>query len=793
MNVSFSWLQEFVPTDMSPSDIRDLLTSRVATVDDVVQLRQDLAGIVIGRVLEAAPHPDSDHLWVTKVDAGGGVVRDVVCGAPNVVAGALYPFAPVGTVLPGGLKLEKRKIRGALSEGMLCSAKELGLGQDHQGILRLDVDAVPGTRFLDAMSVGDTMLVVDVLPNRPDLLSHRGIAREVAAATGIPMRRPQWPTGKPGAMNGAAVPGSGRDNIQVRIADSAGCSRYMGAHITGVEVGPSPEWLVARIEAVGGRAINNVVDATNYMLHGFGQPMHAFDLAKLEGTAIVVRNAQPGEKLLTLDGIERQLDERMTVIADGSSAQAIAGVIGGKGSEVSAGTTDVFLEVAAFDAASVRATRSRLGISTDASYRFERGVDPHSMDELMAHAIDLIVAVAGGRLAGELTTDGTLLAAPPVVKLRETRVAQVLGVSIPGDAIAHYLSSVGFLVERAAGELRVTPPTYRADATGEIDLIEEVARLHGYSSFPAEVRPFRPGTVPDSPVAITTRYVRDAAVAAGLFEARPMPFVATGDDALRVRNPLAEDEAFLRTSILDSLSRRAEYNLAHMQRNVRLFEIGTVFSAKRDPVSGGPLEQPRAGAVILGQRRPSHFTEPRPPQFDEWDAKGLGVTLARAGYPFGIVATAAGVNGALWTLTVDGLGVGEVRLLALDAPVWAAQGYGIEIELPTTSRAPVSQERYVAIPAMPAMQVDLALIVPDGTTATTVEELIRGEAGELLESLVLFDEFRGAGLPDGSRSLAWALTFRHPERTLREKEITGRTSKILTSLEKTLGIRQRTS
>lgn len=793
MNVSFRWLLEFVPSDMSPDDVRDLLTSRVATVDDVVPLRQDLAGIIIGRVIEAAPHPDSDHLWVTKVDAGGGSVRDVVCGAPNVVAGALYPFAPVGSVLPGGLKLEKRKIRGALSEGMLCSAKELGLGQDHEGILALDVDAEPGTRFIDAMPVGDTMLIVDVLPNRPDLLSHEGIAREIAAATGIPLRRPQFPVSAPDSGNAAAAADSHHDTFQVQIVDAAGCRRYMGAHITGVEIGPSPDWLAARIEAVGGRSINNVVDATNYMLHGFGQPMHAFDLAKIDGAAIVVRNARPGEKLLTLDGIDRELDERMTVIADSSRAQAIAGVIGGKGSEVTESTTDLLLEVAAFDAASVRATRRRLGISTDASYRFERGVDPHSMDELMDHAIHLIVTVAGGRLAGKVLTAGSLPVASPAILLRQTRVAQVLGVSIPADDIARYLSSVGFSVEDRSGEMRVTAPSYRADVIGEIDLIEEVARLHGYSEFPADIRPFRPGTVPDSPVAITMRHVREAAVAAGLFEARPMPFVAAGEDGLRLRNPLAEDEAFLRTSVLDSLSRRAEYNLAHMQRNVRLFEIGTVFAAERDPGSGAPLERVRVGAVILGQRRPSHFTEPRPPLFDAWDAKALGVNLARAAYPRGTIALAAGASEALWTLTVDGIDAGEVKSLALDAPVWAATAYGIEIELPATGLAPSLHEQYVPIPAMPSMQVDLALVVPDGTTAARVEALIREEAGELLESLVLFDEFRGAGVPEGNRSLAWALTFRHRERTLREKEINGRTSKILTSLEKSLGIRQRTT
>ncbi len=818
MNASLDWLRDFVQIDKSPGELRDLLTSRVATVDDVVSLRRDLAEIVVGRVVEAARHPDSDHLWVTKVDGGGSGLRSVVCGAPNVEAGALYPFAPVGTVLPGGMRIEKRKIRGAVSEGMLCSARELGLGTDHEGILRLDVDAAPGTLFLDAMPAGDSLFVVDVLPNRPDLLSHEGIAREIAAATGVPLRRPPLPEAR--AANGQDV-ASGAPPVaavHVEIADPHGCQRYMGAHITGVTVGPSPAWLVERIEAVGGRSINNVVDATNYMLHGFGHPMHAFDLAKLDGRQIIVRRAWPGESLVTLDGVDRHLDEKTMVIADGARAQAIAGVIGGKTSEVTEATADIFLEVAAFDAAGVRATRRRLGISTDASYRFERGVDSSAMSGLIEYATVLIIAIAGGRLAGDIIDVGVSIPPFRAITLRPARVAQILGVNIPADVIASHLSTVGFTVDMRAGAMTVTVPGYRADVVGEVDLVEEVARLYGYSEFPSDIRPFRPGTVPDAPLDLATDRVRTAVLAAGLFEARPMPFVRTGDDILRVRNPLADDEAFLRTSILESLASRAEYNLAHMQRNVRLFEVGTVFRAERDPHTGAPAERLRVGAVVMGERRPAHFTEPRPPVFDEWDAKALGLTLARAAYPVSIIDAVPASDGDLWTLTVDAVKAGSVALLTIDAPVWASAAFGIEIDLesnPRVAPAPTVPEpapghaapqsgnvgeaptatfrRYSPIPANPAMQVDLALIVPDSVAAATVETHIRQQAGELLESLVLFDEFRGPGVQPGNRSIAWALTFRHRERTLRDREIEGRTAKILTSLETALGIRQRTS
>ncbi|HEX2692440.1 MAG TPA: phenylalanine--tRNA ligase subunit beta, partial [Gemmatimonadaceae bacterium] len=307
MNASYEWLRAFVPFTMTPAQLRDLLTSRCATVEELIAVRQDLADIVIGRVVEAGRHPNSDHLWVTKVDAGTGNLLDVVCGAPNVAVNTLYPFAPVGAVLPGGMKIEKRKIRGETSEGMLCSARELGLGQDHAGIMALDVRAQPGTRFLDALPIGDTRLVIDVLPNRSDLLSHEGLAREIAAATGGVVTRPEIAEERQVVIRTHTVKGTSGSvgNVSVRLEDTEGCLRYAGAVITGLKVGPSPDWLVRRLESAGSRSINNVVDATNYMLLGFGQPMHAFDLQKLARGTVVVRRTRGEELIRTLDGVDR--------------------------------------------------------------------------------------------------------------------------------------------------------------------------------------------------------------------------------------------------------------------------------------------------------------------------------------------------------------------------------------------------------------------------------------------------------------------------------------------------------
>ena len=789
MNASYQWLRDFVDIDLTPAQLRDLITMRCATVDDVVALRDDLSDIVIGRVVEAGRHPDSDHLWVTKVDAGGGALRDVVCGAPNVVQGALYPFAPVGATLPGGLKIEKRKIRGALSEGMLCSARELGLGTDHQGILALDVDASPGDRFLDVMPVGDTRLVIDVMPNRPDLLSHEGLAREIAAATGKQLHRPTHPP----AVLTRSVDSPPPAAVEVTVDDREGCPRYMTAIVRGITVGPSPDWLAARVEGVGARSISNIVDVTNYMLHGFGQPMHAFDLAKLEGGKVIVRRARAGEKLTTLDGVARTLGDTMTVIADARQAQAIAGVIGGKGSEVTAETTDILLEVAAFDPKRVRATRRKLGISTDASYRFERGVDQAAIPDLLGYAVELITRVAGGSRHGDPTDAHVPYQHPGAIRLRTARVAHLLGEPIAADAVKRYLERVEFVVNADGKDLLVTPPSFRPDVIGEIELIEEVARLHGYENFSSELRPQRPGTVPDAPLHLLSRHVRGELVGAGLLEARPMPFVRTGDEAHRVRNPLAEDEAYLRTNVLETLSRRVEHNFAHMQKNVRLFEIGTVFTAARDPQTSAPAERVHAAAIITGERRPAHFTEPRPPHFDEWDAKAIAERVTHAAWPGAAVSLDPSVGDVLWNIDVGGTAVGTVRRLTLDAPVWAAPVYGVEVDLTALPFPSHAAHKYQGIPVMPAMEVDLALVVPDSITALQVGDSIRESAGDLLESLVVFDEFRGAGLPAGTRSLAWRLTFRHPERTLRDREIQGRTAKILSTLEAALGIKQRTS
>jgi phenylalanyl-tRNA synthetase beta chain len=792
MNASYEWLREFTDFDLTPEQLRDVITNRAATVEEVVSLRADLADVVVGLVVEAKPHPNSDHLWVTKVDAGTGELLDVVCGAPNVQVGTKYPFAPSGSTLPGGIKLERRKIRGEVSNGMLCSARELALGTDHEGILPLHTDAAPGAPFLSAYPSGDTRFVIDVLPNRPDLLSHEGLAREISAYTGNELRMPEHAhmpamvgfehAGTEGATNG----------VRIVVDDAASCPLYTATVIRGLRIAPSPEWLVNRLAGIGLRSINNVVDVSNYMLHGFGQPMHAFDMDRMKGGEVRVRKARTGERITTLDGVERKLDASMTVIADAENAQAIAGVIGGNDSAVSDSTTNILLEVAVFDPRSVRATRRSLGTSTDASYRFERAIDAHAATELARYASALIVSVAGGRVDGTPIAIGSPGQSPHPIALRVSRVGRVLGERVAETECMRLLGSVGFGVVSGSDEvLRVTPPRWRGDVTLEVDLIEEVARLRGYDSFPDDLRPFRVGSAVESSAYVVARRVTRALVGAGLLEVRPVPFVTdAGENGVRVLNPLAESEAMLRSSALQTLARRVEHNFAHMTRNIRLFEVGVVFS--RGP-ERTPVERTVAAAVIGGDRVPAHFTDPRPAQVDLWDAGWIAESIIRAAFGDGGAQLQPNGTGDGWEIVRDGAKLGVVAPLIVDSPVWAPPVFGIEIDVTGAFGLEHQANAFRPLPVTPAAEIDLALLVPAAITAAEVARVVTATAGETLESLTPFDEFRGTGVADGYRSIAWRLTFRHPERTLRDKEIEGRRARILRALDEELGVRPRTS
>jgi phenylalanyl-tRNA synthetase beta chain len=797
MNVSYRWLQSLVPDlEGTPQEVADRLAMLGAPVDEVVDLGAEIGDVVIARVSDVRPHPNADKLRVCTVDAGTGEALQVVCGAPNVQAGRLYPFAPIGATLPGGMQIRKAKLRGEASEGMLCSARELGLGRDHSGLMTLAGEWAPGTNFRSALGLDDARLVVDVTPNRSELLSHVGIAREAAPNGQADVRLPAFP-GAEGVSFEVRSSGAGEvGGVRIVIDDVDGCPRFTAAVIRGVRIAPSPEWLATRLRAVGLRPINNVVDATNYVMHELGQPLHAYDLARLQGPALRVVRARAGESFVTLDGVERALEAADLMIADGERSVGIAGIMGGENSEVRDDTANVLLECALFDPRSVRKTARRLGLSTDASYRFERGVDPERQVVALRRAAELIVAVAGGEVVDALD-----LCPRPferrVVELRPGRVAKVLGVVVPPDEIASLLGAIGFGVEDAAASpLRVSVPGYRPDVEGEIDLIEEVARRRGYASLPEELGAFRPTEIPEDPAVAVERRVREVFLRWGFFEARTAAFSPVGENAVPLLNPLSQEEGFLRRSLAPGLLRRVEHNFAHGVRDVRLFQVGTVFF----PSTGGgrPDEELRLAAAFSGARRPAHWTGGGEP-LDAWDLKGLLEDLSRE-FP-----SAAVEPGSAWELdaltdeterfriTSAGVAVGgggAVAAGAVDAPAWASRVYVLEARLP--ARVPDKRGvKYAALPTFPPSERDLALLVGNDVPSAQVEAAVRETAGPLLEAAWPFDVYAGKGVPDGVRSVAFRLRFRAADRSVTDAEVDRAVERVLRALEERHGVRRR--
>jgi len=804
MIVSRRWLEALLNRPLDARDIADRLTLHAAAVDAVVPLHQDLNDILIARVLEVKKHPDADRLSLCLVDSGGGGAPvEVVCGAPNVQAGKTYPYAPVGAVLPGGLKLERKKIRGVESNGMLCSAKELGLGADHAGILELDTTAAPGTRFIDAIAIADHQIVIDVPANRPDLLCHKGVARELGASLDAPVKLPEIPAGQAARRSGGLIDrppvrqtaAGVVDGVEVRLEDPEGAPRYIIAVIRGVRVGPSPAWLAGRLGAVGQRPINNVVDATNYILFELNQPLHAFDLAQLRGPAVVVRRARPGEKIVTLDGVTRTLTADMTAICDAEHPTIVAGVMGSAESEVSAGTRDLVLECAYFQPTRIRRTRRALELSSESSYRFERGIDMLGMPDALRRAIELIIAVAGGEVRMPALDLWPQPQQERTIFLRPERVSRLLGVAIERPEVERLLTAVGFFLAPKDGRLAVQVPGWRPDVTREVDLIEEVARLKGYDAFPDELRAYRPGTVPDAPDEGARARIRERLVRAGLLEARTLPLgPPDGPDAVPILNPMSAEEAYLRRRLVPGLVRRIEYNWANRNRDIRLFEVGTVFrkgTGVGAGTAGAPEEWTSVAAVLTGARRPPHWSEgAKVPDMDIWDLKyhfELAVGVAAPG-----CSVEPATGGAVGWAAVQPGGevVGQAGPLEADAPVWAAPLFGLEVRLTAAERDPVV---YRPLPLQPPVERDVALVLPPGVTAAQVSDALRRTVGPLLERLEVFDEYRGPGIPAGHRSVAWHCTFRDPERTLRERDVDALLARGLEVLEGELGVRRRES
>ncbi len=790
MNVSRRWLEAFLGRPLEVKDLVPRLAMLGLPADAVEPVNAHLAPVVVGQVVELARHPNADRLSVCQVDIGGGQRRQVVTGASNVALSAKYPFAAVGVTLPNGITLEKRKLRGELSEGMLCSADELALGTDHDGLLTLDTEAAPGTPILDVLGLGDDRLVLDISPMRGDLLGHKGIARELAAALKVPFRLPAVPGVNPAegypVRRADGAHGVLTGGLSIAVEPDSSCRRFTAAIIDGVTVGPSPDWLKRRLESVGQRSINNVVDVTNYVMFELGQPLHAYDGARLRGGRLAARPAVAGERLTTLDGADRTLAAGMTVVADGDGAVGVAGVMGGHDSEVHDGTTTVVLEAAWWDPAATRLTRKALGIVSEASQRFERGTDLWGLADSLRRAMDLVLATAGGRVVDALDV-WPEPANPPRVFLRRKRVTQIVGLDLPLATIEQAMVAIGatVLAKPDDGRLAVDVPGWRRDLTTEIDLVEEVARIYGYDRLPDQVRPFRPGAQIDAPSDRAAATVRNGLAAEGLYEVVLLPIgPATSDRAVPVLNPLSADHGFLRERLLPGLVRQVEANWAAQVRDVRLFELGTAFEA----APGRPVETTRVATVVTGARAPAHWSESgKGPDVDWWDLKGLFERAVSLANPGALVQ----VEGEEFVArTVAGAVVGRAERLAADAPPWAAPLFGFEIGLDV---APRLVPAFVPPPTVPAAVRDLGLVVPWLLTTAAVETDIRKIGAGLLESVTVIDEYRGAGVGPGSRSVAFRLVFRRRDRTLKDSEVDSAVTRIRGGLEKQLGVTLRTS
>lgn len=825
MKASYDWLKELLPElKKSPEQIARRLTDAGIEVEDIYSQAAALEGVVVGEVRGLAPHPEADRLRIATV-FDGARERLVVCGAPNVKVGQKVAFAPVGTRLPSGLSLETRAIRGVVSEGMICSEAELGIGEDQSGILVLPGRARPGKSIAPHVGRTDFVFELSPTPNRPDVLSHHGLARELAALFGLPPPKPAARVRERGS------PASMHAKVEIRVGQR--CPRYVARVVRGVRVGPSPEPLRRRLEALGIRSISNVVDATNLVLQELGHPLHAFDLAKLRGARVVVRLAKPGEGLVTLDGQARRLTEDDLVIADAELPVALAGVMGGQESEVGEGTVDVLLESALFDPRSVRRSAKRLGLHTEASHRFERGADPGMLDAAVDRAAALIVELAGGEVSRGRLEVVKREPRTQVVGVRPARASLLLGRSVERKEIVDALGRLGLTrvnaptdeqrrpraekrkkVEAPRDIIHFAVPSWRHDIEREVDLIEEVARVTGYELIPTAMPPM-PTQVRSVDVSEgAAERARRCLVAAGFYEAVSLAFssrrqiAALGGDparAVEVANPLGEESGFLRTSMLPSLLRAALHNQEQVRRvDLRLFEIGRTF--EWGPAGEAlPREAERIGLLLRGRRSPPGWGTGAD-TVDVFDLKGA---LERLLHAFSVPVVAVEREAASWLhpasgsrLVVPGdapAAAGEViaRFGALHPDV--ADRFGLEgsacfvaeVELSALGRARGLERRFKPLVDRPPVLRDLAFFVDKAVSADEVLRATWRSAGPLLESCEFFDVYEGRGVPEGQRSLALRLSFRSGERTLTAAEVEEVEARIKSQLGADLGARLR--
>ncbi|NDL67094.1 phenylalanine--tRNA ligase subunit beta [Anaerotalea alkaliphila] len=792
MHVPMNWLKEYVPLENDLVSYMDGMTMSGTKVEGCKKLGEDIQKVVVGKILSIEPHEDADKLVVTQVDVGTEVLQ-IVTGATNIQVGDHVPVALAGAKLAEGLEIKKGKLRGVESNGMMCSVEELGLTREdfpdapEHGIYILEPDYALGSDAKPVFALDEVVVEYEVTSNRPDCFSILGIAREAAATFGLPFNPP--------SPAFEVIPKAEEDTVEVEIQEPALCARFMGRIVRNVQVGPSPKWLQRKLVSAGLRPINNVVDITNFVMLEMGQPMHAYDLDKLEGGRICVRKAGVGEKILCLDGAERALDDGMLVIADAAKPVGIAGIIGGEDTKVTETTTSILFEAANFDGTNVRMSSKRLGLRTDASTKFEKYLDPNNVAAAIGRACELITMLGAGQVV-DLELDNYPIKRFPVeIAYAPQWINGLLGTDIPEEEMVRYFEAVGCQVDRKAR--KVTAPTFRPDLEGEADLAEEVARFYGYDRIPVTLAAGTPTVGKKNFKQKIEDLARLVMEDCGLSEAMTYSFESPKamdkllldpeDDlrsAVRIINPLGEDFSVMRTTPMNGMLGSLATNYNRRNEQAWLYEIASIYIPKSQPVRELPDEQQK---LTIGMYGECTF----------YDAKGVLETLLdRLGMleetSFELEKTLhflhPGRRAEVFYRNKSIGYVGEVHPQVADAYGIGERPYVGVLDMKALVRGADLEHKYTPVPKYPAVNRDLALLAKDEVLVGQIEKLIRQKSGKMLESLVLFDVYKGKQIQEGCKSIAYSLTFRAADRTLGEKEISKTVSKILEGLEEELGV-----
>ncbi len=793
MNVSIKWLKEYIEFDLSPEALADRLLMLGMEIESIKQLGEGLDRVVVGRINTVEEHPKADKLVLCNVDVGSGTDAQIVCGAPNAREGLVAPVALVGAQLPNGLTIKRAKIRGEESSGMLCSQQELAISDEASGLMELPEDTQIGAPIVEALGLDDVVLELEITPNRPDCLSMIGVAREISVTTGNPLTLPKIDV-QEGTVDSHNLTG-------VTIEDPELCPRYAARVIRGVKIAPSPVWLQRRLESIGVGTINNIVDITNYVLMEYGHPLHAFDYHRLAENRIVVRRAKPGEMLKTIDAEERELMSDMLVIADAENPVALAGVMGGFDSEITDQTVDVLLESAYFHPPSIRKTSKVLGMHTEASHRFERGADPEGVIPALNRAAQLIVEVAGGEVCSGIIDVYPGDREPINIELRPERVNFVLGTEIAHDDIRDILTRLGFAVSDA---FEVTVPTFRPDVTQEIDLVEEIARVYGFDNIPTTLPR---GDIPIPKVAPNEdlrERVKTYLLQCGMMEAMNYAFyhpdvfdrirLSSTDplrQAVQIANPLSADQSIMRTTLLPSLLANAQRNRNHQINDVQFFECSKVFIP--NGTDEYPNEPERVAGMITGNLGAGVYGDPLRPA-DFFDIKGIvegmldrcglsDYTVTHTDHPAFHPGRRAEICIEDKTLCVFGEAHPEV-LENYDLP---NKAYLFELDFERLVDVVEPLKQFEPIPIYPGVNRDLAIVLDAEIPANRPIEIIESTGGELVSSLHLFDVYTGEQVPEGKKSLAFAIEYRSTTETLTDEIVDRVHGGILERLEQELG------